>query len=346
MDTYAFSSFADRHSAPWFMYGWTEYHTPNLKGGHATAEEINNRLLIWLKNNARRDDYFLYINYWDVHRPYKMPAQWARCLEDCPIPMQWPDEDTINEHQIIKGPFTAQQQFPNGVSPYPLMPGSVSSRKDFEHLVDGYDASIVYADYHIQQVLEELDAQGVLENSAVIITADHGDAFGEHGIYSDHVCADNCIQNIPLIVKWPAMNGASRCDGLVVNTDLAPTICDLLDFPIPAEWDGSSFKNCLSGNAEPGREHIIWDCGLYAIQRAVRTKSHLLIRTYDNYGYPFKPVELYDMQEDIYQTRDISSEQPSLVDSLSSRTVEWIQQQSLKGPIDDPLFRILRDRLS
>ena len=85
------------------------------------------------------------------------------------------------------------------------MPGSISNRKDFEHMVTGYDAAIAYVDHHLGIVLDELAKQGVLDDTAIIITSDHGDAFGEHGIYSDHVCADECIHHIPLIVNWPGV---------------------------------------------------------------------------------------------------------------------------------------------
>ncbi|HPB32905.1 MAG TPA: sulfatase-like hydrolase/transferase, partial [Candidatus Sumerlaeota bacterium] len=53
-DAVCFSNFADRHNALWFMYGWSEFHTPNLKGGDETAEEVNRKVLPWLKQNARR----------------------------------------------------------------------------------------------------------------------------------------------------------------------------------------------------------------------------------------------------------------------------------------------------
>ena len=85
----------------------------------------------------------------------------------------------------------------------------VIERADFEQMVNGYDAAIRFVDHHVQQVLDEFDRQGLLDETAVIITADHGDAFGEHGIYSDHVCADECIHHIPLIVRWPGVAGTA-----------------------------------------------------------------------------------------------------------------------------------------
>jgi len=345
-DTISFSNFADRHNAMWFMRGWTEYHTPNLKGGAETAAEVNEPLLRWLKHSASRENYLLHINYWDVHRCYKMDKSWADRFEGIPVQQPWPDQAAIQAHQHIEGPFTAQWQFRDGVSPFPLMPGSVASRHDFEHMVTGYDAAIAYTDHYVGVVLDELDRQGVLDDAVIVISADHGDAFGEHGVYSDHVCADECIHRIPLIVRWPGVSAANASsDALLYNVDLGPTLCDLLGMPVPADWDGASFKGNIEGEKGLDRDYLVWDHGLYTVQRAVRTKTHLLVRTYDNYGYPFEPVELYDMVEDPYQAHNIRDQHPEIVDRCSATMADWIQEQRMKGYcIPDPLQEILRER--
>lgn len=345
-DTVAFSNFADRHNALWFMYGWSEFHTPNLKGGDETAEEVNAIVLPWLNKNAQRDNIFIYINYWDVHRCYKMPLTWADRFKDFPVNLPWPDEKTIRAHQSINGPFTAWGQFQHNRSPFPLMPSNISSRKDFEHLITGYDTSIAYVDYHLNQVLQELDTQGVLDDTIIIISGDHGDAFGEHGIYSDHICADECIHHIPLIFKAPGLvkeNRESSC--LLYNTDFAPTFCDLFDLPTPEDWDGKSFKNILLGKPHHERDFLVWDHGLYAVQRAVRTKTHLMVRTYDTFGYPFEETELYDMTLDPYQTRNIRDTHPEVLQLCKRYLETWIQEQRQKGHcITDPLAEILNER--
>lgn len=345
-DTISFSNFADRHNALWFMCGWNEYHTPNLKGGAETAEEVNVPLLRWLKHNATRENYFLHINYWDVHRCYKMDASWADRFRDMPVEQSWPDEEAIKAHQDIPGPFTAQRQFRDGISPFALMPGSVSSRKDFEHMVTGYDASIAYVDHHVKIILDELERQGILDDAAIIVSADHGDAFGEHGIYSDHVCADECIHRIPFIIKWPeeAMQN-HKSDSFLYNLDLGPTLCDLLNIPTAPDWDGISFKENIRGEAGIDRDYLVWDHGLYTVQRSVRTKTHLMTRTYDDFGYPFAPVELYNMVEDPYQTTDISAERSDIVRECDNHMMEWIHEQRAKGHcISDPVDEILRER--
>lgn len=342
----SFSNFADRHNAFWFTCGWSEYHTPNLKGGAETAQEVNDVVLRWLGQNARRENYVLHINYWDVHRCYKMDASWADRFKGYPVSQEWPDEEAIRVHQALGGPFTAQRQFKDNTSPYPLMPGAVRSRRDFEHMVTGYDAAIAYADHHVQVVLDELDRQGVLQDAVIVVTADHGDAFGEHGIYSDHVCADECIHRIPLIIRWPGRTpGDKTSDALLYNVDLAATLCDLLGLSIPAEWDGASFKEQVEGEPGGGREYLVWDHGLYTVQRAVRTRTHLMIRTYDHYGYGFAPVELYDINRDPYQTKDLAGQMPELVSDCDHRMLEWTQSQLARdGWRPDPLMAVLEER--
>jgi choline-sulfatase len=344
--TISFSNFADRHNAFWFMCGWSEFHTPNLKGGAETAQEVNAALLPWLRQNAQREDYLLHINYWDVHRCYKMDPAWAERFAGYPVAQAWPDEAAIRAHQEIEGPFTARRQFPDDASPYPLMPGAVRSRADFEQMVTGYDAAIAYVDHHVQVVLEELDRQGVLDDAVIVISADHGDAFGEHGIYSDHVCADECIHHIPLIVRWPERASAGRaCDAMVSNVDLSATLCDLLDVPVPEDWDGISFRAQVEGQPGGGRDHLVWDCALYSVQRAVRTGQHLLIRTYDDYGYDLAPVELYDLERDPYQTMDLAAEEPGLVAHGEHLMGEWVEAQLARdGWRTDPLLAVLQER--
>jgi arylsulfatase A-like enzyme len=346
-ETVSFSNFADRHCGYWFTCGFSEFHTPNLKGGSETAVEVNEKLMPWLKQNATREDYLLHVNYWDAHRIYKMDASWADRFRDSPVPLQWPDQRAIAAHQHIEGAFTATGQFKGQTSPVPLMPGAVNSRADFEKIVTGYDASIAYVDHHVGLVLEELDRQGVLDDAAVIISADHGDAFGEHGIYTDHVCADECIHRIPMIIKWP---GEAKPDHasqeMLYNVDLGPTLCDLLGIEAPSDWDGASFRGAISGAAGPGRDHLVWDHALYAAQRAVRTREHLMIRTYHPGKYDhFEEVELYDMQADPYQTRNLRDECGEVATRCDELMSAWVAEQQAKpNAIPDPLMAVVDER--
>jgi len=356
IDTYCFSTFADRHNVWWWQTGWTEYHTPNLKGGLDSAGEVNEKVLPWLEKNEEKDDYYLHIHYWDAHRNYKQDPSWAEPLKDYPVTQAWPDDDAINRHQKVTGRFSAGNQpyvdsegnRSKNKSPYELMSDTVSSREDFEQMVTGYDAMIRYVDHHIGLVLDVLKKQDLLEDTVIIVSADHGDAFGEHGIYTDHVNVDECIHRIPLVVRWPGVTPQdSTNDSFMTNVDFAPTICGLLDIPAPGQWDGKSYQTNLEGkdNGED-RNFIVWDSALYCVQRAVRTKTHLYIRTYDSSEYNnWQDEELYDIESDPFQTNNLVNTDPDTVKQCREIMATWVAEQKAKqGFVSDPIVEVLKER--
>ncbi len=226
------------------------------------------------------------------------------------------------------------------------MPDAVRSREDFELMIDGYDAEIAFTDHHIQQVLDALEEKGVLEDTAVIVTADHGDNFGEHGIYSDHVCADEAIHHVPLVVRWPGVTPEGcRCHAMLYQLDLGPTLIEMAGAEVPAHYDGVSFAEALRGGEAPSRDFLVWGHGLYTLQRAVRTRDHLFIRTYDDHGYRFDRAALYDVNEDPYQTTNLVDREAQTAAEMDHLLSEWLHEQSEKPyAIPDPMQVVLRER--
>jgi choline-sulfatase len=343
--TVSFSSFADRHEAWWFAAGWRELHTFTLKRGGENADEVNAAALPWIEQNAEADDYFLHLHYWDPHRNYTMPMEWMDHFRDEPPPA-WPDAEAIAEQQSCSGPFTAPELFPwrGQGSPVPSMPEAIRNVDDWKRFVDGYDAAIRYMDHHIGQVLSALADKGVLDEAAIIISADHAEAMGEFGVYGDHVCACEAVQNIPLIVRWPGVTAAgARCDDLLYNVDLPPTVCELLGVPVPEGWDGQSFAPALRGEQGRSRDHVVWTHGLYCCQRCVRDDGWLLTRTYHPGLYPFPPLQLHDMAGDPHQTRNVADEHPEVVARLDHRLMEWhAANLGRPGTDTDPLQEVVR----
>ena len=152
-------------------------------------------------------------------------------------------------------------------------------------------------------------ARACLKKPPSSFTADHGEALGEHGIYGDHVCADEAVNRIPLIIRWPGVTTGRKCDEFLHNVDLSATLCEMAGASIPEHYDGRSFIQEIRGEAPlQSREYLVWGHGLYTLQRAVRAKDYLMVRTYDDFGYPFNPVELYEIEKDPFQTHDLADE--------------------------------------
>lgn len=344
--TVSFSGFADRHQAYWFCGGWSEMHTPTLKQGNETADEINATVLPWLREHGRDDDYFVHINYWDPHRDYIVDREWTDLFADEPPPA-WPNEEVIASHQANYGPFTARELHPfspEGRSRLPTMPDQIGNVADFKHLVDGYDGATRFMDAEIGKVLDTLDDLGVLDETAIIFSADHGEAMGEQGVYGDHVSAGEAVHNIPMVVRWPGGATNQSYDGLMYNVDLQPTLCELADIPVPSGWDGEPFTSAIQGEEWSGRSHLVWDHALYSCQRAVRTPDRLLVRTYHPGLFPFDTVALFDMDKDRQQSSNIADAEPNVVANLDHLMQQWLHDMlGHHGEMRDPMQDVLRD---
>ncbi len=350
--TVSFSCFADRHNAWWFTPGWQELHTFTRKRGQERADEVNAAFLPWLRQHGQEDNWFIHLHYWDPHSHYRVPEEWVEKFRDVPGP-DWPDQATIDRQQSFYGPrspvdlYTGYEGRPTGgyQRPVPYMPDAIRTEEDFKLLIDGYDASIAYVDYHIGQVLEVLDELGVLDETAIIISSDHGDSFGEHGQYMDHGIANEAVHNVPMVVRWPGVTTRpGRCESMIYALDLGPTLCELLGLPVPARWDGRSFAPALRGEEFAGWPYQVWEHGIYTFTRAVRTPEWLMIRVLHPGLYPYdEPVMLHDMRSDPHQAVNLAAERPDVVGELTALMEAWRQEQIQKGSAPDPLEAMVEE---
>ena len=332
--TVTFTNFAQRHLAWHFLAGWDEIHKVNNKGGHERADEVSQVFLPWLRQHAGEDKLFVHVNFWDPHTPYRTPLEYGNPLEGSPRP-EFPDDETIAAQRESYGPMSARDHVLNQER-YPRLPAGITNRADFDRWIDGYDVGIRYVDDHIGQIRATLEARGVLDDWAIIVSADHGENQGELNIYGDHQTADEYTTHIPLIIRWPgttAPGGAYA--GLVYHLDLAPTLCELLGVRVPERWDGRSFAPVLRGQAHTDREYLVLGQGAWTCQRAVRQGDWLLVRTYHTGHHPFPAAMLFDLAQDPHETRNVAESRPEVVAALDHLLTEWWQEQT-SGPQGQP----------
>lgn len=340
MNTVSFSSFARRHMAWWFIAGFTEFYGNRFGGGHETADQVNAEVLPWLEQNAREDNWFLHVHYWDVHTPYRAPQKYWDEVSSQPAP-EWPDEDTIKKHcDEWYGPRTARDFFGSmrtGKSPFPTMRDAILDRDDYISFVNGYDAGLRFVDDAVAEILQSLERAGVREDTAIIVSGDHGEAVGEQGMYFEHGNSSEGIAHIPLIIDWPGMPGGVVADGITQNLDLPATMVDLLGIDKPAKWEGNSFADALRGKDYLGREYTIWGCGIYSFQRAVRTKDWLFVRTLHCGNYPHEPVMLYNIKDDPWQQHNLVHDNPAKAAEMDYILSNWWHEHcSGPGSVRDP----------
>ena len=113
--------------------------------------------------------------------------------------------------------------------------GYEATPADQEQIQNLYYAGVTQADAAIGQVLSELRGIDALENTLVIITADHGEELGDHGLWEHNWMYETNLR-VPLILFWPkGLPAGVRVDDLVESVDIVPTVCDLLGVAMPLD---------------------------------------------------------------------------------------------------------------
>ena len=360
--TASVSSFADRHGAWWFNGGIDE--TINIgKRGLEGAEEVIPYALDWLRRNRSREDWFLHVHIWDPHTPYRVPAEFGDPFAETPLDDAWMTEELLQWQRANKpGAHSACEVDGYSDTPNPAVPRQPSvmnDLSDFKRMIDGYDTGVLYADRHVGMILDELRNQGIYEDTAIIISSDHGEDLGELGCYCEHGEADYPVTHIPFIIKWPGGGKGRVSKGFHYNVDLIPTLIDLLGDRVkpprfhrvagpirPVEYDGLSFAESVRTGADTGRDYLVVSQCAHVCQRSVRFGDYLYIRTYHDGYHLTEAEELFNIAEDPHEQHDLAHEQPELCWKGAWLLERWVAENMWKNitrtPVD-PLWNVIHE---
>ena len=314
--TASLSSFPLRHSAPWWTSGFMEAMNLMRGMGNERADEVIPHALDWLDRNGAADDWFLHVHLWDPHTPYNTPASFPNVFEGDRIPA-WLTGEVRAAHWELPGPHSAQEvtgydydEF-DQEAVHPRQPMQASSMDEVKRIFDGYDLGIRYADDAVGQLLNSLADLGVLDDTAVMISSDHGEAFGELGVYCDHQAADEATCRLPMVLSWPGM-AARNYEGLHYQLDVTATIADLVGIEVPQHWDGVSIKSALEAGEEAGRDHLVVSQGAWSCQRSVRWDDWIYTETRHDGFHAWNHEMLFDLGNDVHQQHDlVDDDQPT-----------------------------------
>lgn len=328
--TASISSFPFRHSASWWNNGMME--AMNLMRGFGTeqAHDVATHALDWIRRRGLTDQWFLHVHLWDPHTPYIVPDSFGNPFESDPVPA-WHTEAVRARNWELSGPHSAQEPWgftPDEWGPPPArQPWNLASMDDVKATFDGYDVGVRYADHAVGQLLDALDQLGVLDDTAVLLSSDHGEAFGELGVYADHQAADEATCHIPSILRWPGLEPRVE-SGLHYHFDVGATLLELAGANVPSSWDGVSFAPELQAGTEHGRDHLVLSQGAWACQRGVRWGDHLYLRTWHDGYHGHWPEEMvFDLTADPHETHDLAVEQPALAAQGATLLEDWTHEQ-------------------
>jgi arylsulfatase A-like enzyme len=178
---------------------------------------------------------------------------------------------------------------------------------------DPYVGEIAYADSQIGRLLGALDRHGLLERTLVIVAGDHGESLGEHGERDHGIFVYEAVLRVPLIIRLPAVE-ARRVQAVVRLTDVMPTVLDLLGLPSPPTY-GASLTRLMRG--EPQEELESYAESLYPRRFGWSPLYSLRDSRFKLIDAP-RP-ELYDLQQDPWEQRNLYDDRPATAAALRRR---------------------------
>ncbi len=253
---------------------------------------------------------FLFVHLWDVHYDFLPPAEYVERFD--------PDyAGDLTGADFLGNPRIA-----------PGMP-----RRDYEHLLALYDAEIRFTDDVIAGIFDALRAAGRFDDALVIVTADHGEEFLEHGAKGHQKTLFEEVVRVPLIVRAPGSTAAAVRTEQVRLIDLLPTVLDVAGLESPDDVQGRSLAPLLRGEAlpeEPALLELLADGRAF---RALRTNAGKVI----SYA-PNDARRYYDLRADPRELRSLERGDPVLEESLQdlqAHTVDALRvRQELQRGVD------------
>jgi arylsulfatase A-like enzyme len=276
-------------------------------GMEPTADRVTDAALAWLERQGRRP-VLLLVHYFDPHWPYDPPERYRALFPNAYAGPHDAGYDSISRY----------------LDPLVTIPEDYRS-----FLIDRYDGEIRFVDDQIGRLLDGLAAAGRAPRSWVIVTADHGEEFKDHGSMGHGRRLYEEAVHVPLIIGRPAPPagggtdsarvedappaGARRVSVPVGGIDLFPTIAALAGVPAPAGLQGASLVPPLPARPDgpggsgpaPDRPLVSETIRLNAHLKAVRRETLKLIQSMDE-----NRAELYDLAADPLERRDLATARP------------------------------------
>lgn len=201
------------------------------------ASEIFMDRALEFVTKKRDKPFFLWLAQKAPHSPCTPPKHLERLYEDVTVAKP----PTYSESHDDKPAWFVEQH------DHDFFHTLLHPNAAYQKYTKDFCRTITAVDEQLGRLMKTLDEKGLTENTVIIHIADNGHFLGEHQLYSKMLMYEESIR-VPLIVRYPGFAPAGRkCDDMVLNLDMAPTVLDLAGVPVPKDMEGRSFREVLAG---------------------------------------------------------------------------------------------------
>lgn len=287
------------------------------------------------KNQKSDKPFFAYLSYMEAHKP-RVPSLEAR--------QRVADRETIKVGLQTDVSFDNQLLYSYGKHDY--------SQEQLQAINSVYDATLTELDDVTADLFDDLETRGLLENTIIVFTSDHGEQLGNHQLFGHRNGVYHELLHVPLIVSYPAELEAGRVSTPVTNLDIFNTLIELTGVPAP---DGGYARGNLVDAARrdatgvyaesrsfdrlgfnrvrkkhPDLERDVW-ANRY---RTVVDGAWKLIETVDFDTGEVAGHELFHLAEDPLEAHDVAADHPDQAAALAKKLADWQENTPAWKPED------------
>lgn len=269
---------------------------------HWFPAQVMRESVRWLKENRDHENLLLWIDSFDPHEPWDPPARF----------------DTYTEPDY---------QGPRLIMPMGGKMEDWASPEEVKLIQGLYAGEAAFVDHCCGEVFQALEELGYLDDSIIVLLADHGHPLGDHGKFlkgADRMYSE--LLKVPFLVHLPGgKNGGRRTDALVQFPDVLPTILDLMgQANNTSAMHGRSFRAVLEGKTDEHREAVI--VGYHpGIDRCIRDKEWSFVQRPEG-----EPDELYHLTEDLRETNNLIDDRHEQAQRLSAMFGSYFRRAPAK----------------
>ncbi len=265
---------------------------------------------------AGGDSFFLFVNLFDPHQPYRAPLGWRE---------RYGEEGGLPERTYYDS----------------VVKGRASTPEELRRLVNAYDSELTYVDSQLARLLAALEAHPRFAEMLLIVVGDHGEAFGEHGVFTHGLGLHDELVRVPLFLKAGRDRSGFPAGGSTAapfqSVDVTPSVLEHAGLPVPPGLDGIPF----------GRARAVSTSETFVCLPVADRQGGRFFRTLSMAeAAPWKLIvssrgerELFRISTDPKETRNLAAEEPEVVSRLES----VLGTMSRDRPAHDPAYQMSPD---
>ncbi|MGJ8654436.1 MAG: sulfatase family protein [Opitutaceae bacterium] len=276
----------------------------------------------WIQDYDKDEPFFLHIGFQGPHDPFDPPQRFLDMYEERDVPLPHFDVGGLEARppqyarfmEACRNPLMFDQGPHFGVWAVDLLG---MDDEAFRRMRRHYYAKITGIDYQVGKILDMLEAKGLMENTLIIFTSDHGDNLGDHELIYKWLMTEQSV-HVPMIVRLPGAERAGAIDDdLFTQIDVGPTILTALGLEVPQRLDGSSNWKRITENDRNEVPEMVFCEDNYLTM--VRTKDRKLIY------YAGQPEEEYfNMTEDPWEEHNLAHN-PDYAQEIMALKVDMLE---------------------